>query len=236
MKWLAVLLAALSVFAVAKTDAPAWEVRDDFATILADAGAVGTIVVLDEADERWYVTNRERAESPLPPAGTFDIFTALAAADESTARSGAGGANPGADDLEARRMDYWLERVDYGNRRASGSVDRYASNGSLRISARDQVLFLRRLADGELPFSAGAQSTVRAAIVDPGASGANAVLRGKAGALPSGAPGAVGWHVGWVERDGRRWFFAINVDVTDTATKHDEITHRALAAVGALAG
>jgi len=212
MKWLAVLLAALSVFAVAKTESPQWEVRDDFATLLADAGAVGTIVVLDEQAKRWYVTNRERAEQPLPPSSTVAVLESLARHEDGA--------------TAAPRMEYWLARADYGNRNA----------GAVRISARDQVLFLKRLADGSLPFSKHAQLAVRDGIVAADATVEGATLRGMPG-LPS-ASDSIGWYVGWLERDGRRWFVAVNFDLTDAALapKRIELAKQALAKVGALPG
>lgn len=266
MKWLAMLLAAASVFAVAKTDTPRWEVRDDFATVLAKHGVVGTIVVLDEAEKTWFVTNRERAETALPPASTFKLFNAMVALDERAVAGahevvewdGVTRAQPEwnrdhdlasgmavsavwlyqemARRVGRERMTQWLERAGYGNRKATGPIDRFWSDGTLKISARDQVLFLHRLADDELPFSHDAQAAVRAMIVAEDRDGA--VLRGKTGMLSAGSPDAVGWYVGWLERDGRRWFFAVNFDLTDDALApaRIEIAKEALAAVGAWRG
>ena len=46
----------------------------------------------------------------------------------------------------------YLTRIQYGNADPSGSVDRFWLDGALRISAMEQVDFLRKLYRNELPF------------------------------------------------------------------------------------
>ena len=58
-------------------------------------------------------------------------------------------------------MQEWIDKVGYGNRDIGGGIDRFWLSGALRISAVEQIAFLRRLAAGTLPFSARSQETVR---------------------------------------------------------------------------
>src|SRR5207245_2037292 len=51
------------------------------------------------------------------------------------------------------RMREWLERLGYGNGDMRGGIDLFWLQGALRVSAMEQVDFLRRLAEGELPMS-----------------------------------------------------------------------------------
>jgi beta-lactamase class D len=46
----------------------------------------------------------------------------------------------------------------------------------------------------------------------------------------------LGWYVGWVERDNRRWFFALNIDMPspDDAPKRVTLARRLLTDAGAL--
>jgi len=139
----------------------------------------------------------------------------------------------------AARMQAWIDKVDYGNRDIGGGIDRFwLDGGKLRISALERIGFLRRLADGSLPFSPRAQEAVRRiTIVD---SAPDYILHAKTGwAVHAGADGRndLGWIVGWVERDGRRWFFAMNMDMSrgDTdAAQRLPLARSILARSGAL--
>lgn len=135
-------------------------------------------------------------------------------------------------------MQRWIDRVGYGNRDLGGGIDQFwLDGGALRISAMQQIEFLRRLADGNLPFSAPVQETVRRISLaddEPGYS-----MHAKSGWARRGALDGktdLGWYIGWVERDGRRWFFALNIDmpVATDATKRAAITRRLLVDIGAL--
>ncbi|MDR2011746.1 MAG: class D beta-lactamase [Rhodanobacter sp.] len=114
-----------------------------------------------------------------------------------------------------QRMQQWLDRVGYGNRDIGGGIDRFwLIGGALRISPVEQIEFLRKLAHGDLPFSARAQEAVRRiTIVD---AAPDFTLHGKTGwgsRTGKTDDDTMGWLVGWVERAGRRWFYALNVDM-----------------------
>ncbi len=115
-----------------------------------------------------------------------------------------------------QRMQAWIDNVGYGNRYISGGIDRFwLGKGGLRISAVEQIGFLRRLADGALPFSARSQDIVRRiTIVEEGA---GYVLHAKTGWKRVDGETDLGWYVGWVERDAQRWFFALNIDMPSAA-------------------
>jgi beta-lactamase class D len=116
----------------------------------------------------------------------------------------------------AVRMQAWIDKAGYGNREIGGGIDRFwLDGGKLRISALEQIGFLRRLAEGSLPFSPRAQEVVRRITIADAAP--DYVLHAKTGwAVRAAADGKndLGWIVGWVERDGRRWFFAMNIDMS----------------------
>lgn len=117
------------------------------------------------------------------------------------------------------RMQGWIDKAGYGNRDISGGIDQFWLGGGLRISAEQQVAFLRRLADGTLPFSPRAQEIVRRITIYESAPGY--VLHAKTGWGTHGAQdnadpakaSDIGWYVGWVEHAGKRWFFAMNIDI-----------------------
>jgi beta-lactamase class D len=138
----------------------------------------------------------------------------------------------------AERMQAWIDKVGYGNRDIGGGIDHFWLSGNLRISAVAEIEFLRRLAAGTLPFSERSQETARRITIQESAP--DFVLHGKTGLAPRddiASKKDLGWYVGWVERGGRRWFFALNADLPhgfDDGPKRIAIARALLAKVGAL--
>jgi beta-lactamase class D len=236
------------LLAAAGPAVPTWQEQPKWASEFARRGVAGTALIFDERAGRWLVFDRNRAATPFSPASTFKLFNALVALDtgavgdeyevirwdgvkrqydtwnrdhslasalklsavwfyqEIARRAG------------AARMQAWIDKAAYGNRDIGGGIDQFWLSGNLRISALEQVGFLRRLADGDLPFSVRAQETVRRiAIVE---SAPDFVLHAKTGWAvrdDSARAADLGWYVGWLERGGRRWFFAINIDMPQGA-------------------
>lgn len=106
------------------------------------------------------------------------------------------------------RMARLVEAFDYGNRRI-GEIDRFWLTGPLRISALQQIAFLRRLHARALPVSERSQSLAIEAMEIERTDAY--VLRGKTGwAFEE----KVGWFVGWIETGKGPRAFALNLDVT----------------------
>ena len=51
-------------------------------------------------------------------------------------------------------MKEWIDRFGYGNGDISGGIELFWLQGSMRVSAFEQVEFLRKLEEGRLPVSA----------------------------------------------------------------------------------
>jgi beta-lactamase class D len=134
-------------------------------------------------------------------------------------------------------LQAFVDTLDYGNRDLGGGLDRFWLDGSLRISAAEQVVFLDALRRRALPLSQRSQDTVmrllerergklargaRDARLPPARSPSEWVWRGKTGlAFPLAADGAdldlkaapgIGWLVGWVERPEGDVVYAMNMD------------------------
>jgi len=131
------------------------------------------------------------------------------------------------------RMQRWVDRLGYGNGDLSGPIDTFWLNGRLRISAEEQVAFLKRFQAGSLPFSKRTQTLVREALVMDRA-GAY-VLRAKTG-WAIRKKRQHGWYVGWAERGPRVWIFAMNMDGLWRKDQKARltITHTVLRRAGAL--
>jgi beta-lactamase class D len=243
-----------------------WTEHPQWAREFSERGVRGSIVVFDERAQAWHVFDRARAEARYGPASTFKLFNALVALETGAVKDEYevfrwDGVKRAIDDwnrdhslasgmkhsvvwyyqeiarrIGARRMQDALDRTGYGNRDIGGGIDRFWLDGALRISQVEQVEFLRRLASGTLPFRPEVQETVRRiAIVE---SAPAHVLHAKTGWALVGAEQAdFGWYVGWVERDARRWFFALTIDMPgarEDASKRIAIARAVLARIGAL--
>jgi beta-lactamase class D len=125
----------------------------------------------------------------------------------------------------------WLDKLGYGNRDASGDVV-FWLHGSLRISAVEQIAFLRRFDGDQLPISSRTADIVRDVMtLDVTES---YVLRGKTGSADQ--PREVYWFVGWLELGERRIFFATLLDSyapdIDPMTARRTVTERILRSKG----
>jgi beta-lactamase class D len=254
------LLFAFVCPAVFATD---WEEHAGIAKAFAEAGAAGAFVAFDVSGDRFAGHDEKRAKTRFVPASTFKIANSLIGLSAGAVKSvdevlPYGGKPQPFDTWEhdmslrdaikisnvpiyqelARRiglekMKAGVDQLDYGNRRIGETVDRFWLDGPLQISAIEQVGFLARLAQGELPLSKELQQAVRDIVKLE--SGEGWTLYGKTGWEK--APGAgIGWWVGWVEKDGRVHAFALNMDMKTSgdAEKRLAIGRRALAELGLL--
>ena len=107
------------------------------------------------------------------------------------------------------QMKTWVEKAGYGNQDISGNLDSFWLDGSLRISANEQVDFLQRLYDNRLPFSDRNIIIVKGLIIQK--TTPDYQLSGKTGSTQRAAI-HVGWFVGYVEKTGNVYYFATNIE------------------------
>lgn len=129
-------------------------------------------------------------------------------------------------------MQRQLDRLGYGNRDISGGIDRFWLGSSLRISADEQVDFLRRLHAGDFAFPEPHLALLRRGLLQEEARGR--ALYAKTGACPVDAreEAWVGWWVGWVDRPEGPAFFALNL----TGASYREIATRRIPMARAVLG
>ncbi|WP_296950808.1 class D beta-lactamase [uncultured Massilia sp.] len=121
--------------------------------------------------------------------------------------------------LGAARVQDYLDRFGYGNRDLSGAPGDPALalselSPTLKISADEQVAFLRKVATRSLPLSRHAYET-SARLLQVRTLGNGWRIHGKTGtAMARRADGSeqagqmLGWFVGWASKDGRTLVFA----------------------------
>lgn len=114
--------------------------------------------------------------------------------------------------IGARRMREWLRRLDYGNASIAGGIDRFWLDGGLRISADEQVSFLRRILAGEPDTDVSAPTRASLRDVALLETGTGWRLFGKTGTSEVTATRENGWIVGWLEQDGGTAYYAINME------------------------
>jgi beta-lactamase class D len=92
------------------------------------------------------------------------------------------------------------------------NIDMFWLRGKSQITPMQQVDFLVRLYENDLKISQRSLDIVKSMLVleEQG----DYVLCGKTGWAVDGTYN-VGWFVGWVEKDGKPYFFATNVDATN---------------------
>jgi beta-lactamase class D len=239
----------------------------DFGTYFAERDVEGAFVLYDLSNDTYIYHNRERCTERFLPASTFKVMNALIAletgvvvgADEVIEWDGIdrGYAPWNQDHTLATAMEYsvvwyyqevarrigrermqeYVDLVEYGNRDITGDLDTFWLEGGLRISAEEQVEFLRQLYEGELPFSGGSMNTVREMIVVEEGEGYK--LSGKTGWASRVEP-QTGWFVGYLELEDRACVFATNAEREGSSESlgwmSREITGEILRGMGLLPG
>jgi beta-lactamase class D len=128
------------------------------------------------------------------------------------------------------RMQEYVDAANYGNKDISGKIDTFWLEGGLRISAEEQVEFLKRLYKDELPFSRRSMDTVKEILVLEKTE--TYQLSGKTGSALRVLP-IVSWFVGYLETKDNVYFFATNIEGSDgTGDKAREIAQNILQDLG----
>ena len=228
----------LALFGSFSAGAPRTIERPEWAGAFAAHAVPGTFVLYRPGLERFDVLAPDRARARYLPASTFKIANALVALEAGTLRdqhelfrwdgkpkmrrawerdhtldSGMRESVVWMFQEVARRtgkarMKEGLQRLGYGNGDIGGGIDHFWLQGSLRISAMEQVEFLRRLREGRLPVGARATRLVRNALAVERTT--RYTLYAKTGTT-GGTRDPVAWWIGWVERDGMpAAYFAMN--------------------------
>lgn len=110
------------------------------------------------------------------------------------------------------RMRDYVTRIGYGNMEIGSVIDRFWLDGPLAISAVEQVGFLKRLYNDDLPFAERTMAVVKDIMVVE--SNADHTIRAKTGWDVHVTPN-IGWWVGWIERGADVVFFALNIDIAN---------------------
>ena len=105
----------------------------------------------------------------------------------------------------------WLSRIGYGALHEPFALTTFWLDGSLAISALEQVAFLKQVYRRQLPFSAASYDTLREIMRSE--QSADFTLYAKTGLAGDSQP-KIGWYVGYVETADDVWFFFFYLNIT----------------------
>jgi beta-lactamase class D len=233
------IVRAITLLLLVSTAPLAYAEDPDIAQIFTEKNLNGALVISSLDGGTTYIHNEERAGARLVPASTFKILNTLIALEENAVANEKEIIEwDGKDrELEAWNKDQSLEtafpascvwfyqelakrvgtakyerylrETNYGNANAGGELTTFWLKGDLKISAIEQVAFLKNIYRRKYPFRLSSYDILAKLMVVEQTP--TRTVRAKTGWAQR--PG-VGWYVGYVESDGNVWFFATNIDVS----------------------
>ncbi len=118
-----------------------------------------------------------------------------------------------ATDIGQGTMQSYVSSFDYGNKDISSGLDSFWLNGSLKISAIEQVRFLQKMYRGQLAISKNSIDTLKEVMLVETNTRYSLYAKtgaGKANADDKSSKSMLGWYVGFVENAEGVHFFAFN--------------------------
>ncbi|MDR1109220.1 MAG: class D beta-lactamase [Deltaproteobacteria bacterium] len=228
-----------------------WKENPKVEAVFSASNVIGTFVLYDAETNSFTGYNKKRAETRFIPASTYKIpntligLTVGAVNSVDVIFSYDGKPQPVASwekDMSLReaikiscvpvyqrlarkigleKMRAELARLDYGNNETGASVDSFWLEGPLAISPVEQTRFLARLAQRTLALPETAQAQVREIVFME--QGATWSLFAKTGTVARCSPN-IGWWVGWVEKEGKIYVFALNIELPQGNGAPDRIS------------
>ncbi|NTW52728.1 MAG: class D beta-lactamase [Chlorobiaceae bacterium] len=216
----------------------------ELAGLFSRKGVEGTMVISSLRGGKSYACNVDRANRRYPVASTFKVFNTLISLQEKavsgkddllkwdgrvydfpdwnrdqTLESAFRGScvwfyQELARRVGAEKYRAYVGRSAYGELVEPFDVTTFWLDGSLRISAVEQVDFLRNVCRRSLPFSSSSYKTLRQVML------AEKTPRWSLWAKTGWAAGTtpqIGWYVGYVETADDIWFFAMNIDIRNAS-------------------
>jgi beta-lactamase class D len=225
------------------------EDRHEFKKYFDEYSVVGTFVLYDSKNNKFIRYNPERATKGFIPASTFKIANSLIGLetgeipDENYVFKWNGEKRSFdfwekdlvlrdafqvscvpcyqelARQIGEKRMKKWVKKLKYGNRDISGGIDKFWLTGDLRISANEQIKFLRRLYENDLPLKDRSMNIVKKIMLRKETQ--EYKIYGKTGWQVDDLKNAesshsIGWFIGFLERGENVFFFATNVETDNT--------------------
>lgn len=104
----------------------------------------------------------------------------------------------------------WLDTISYGNQVIGDRIDTFWLDNSLKISADEQIAFLKRFYNEEIPISKRAIDIVKKIMSEE--KHKHSILKFKTGTGTKEDGTYIGWLVGYVEKEENVYLFAFNIE------------------------
>ncbi len=236
-----------------------------FKQFFDDYHVEGCAVVYDATNDHYHRYNAERCATRFAPASTFKIYNSLVGLEtgviedadyvipwdnvqrsipswnqDHNLRSAITNSvvwyyQELARRVGRERMEEWLAKEPYGNSTIGKNVDEFWLDGSIKITADEQIEFLKRLHNQKLAFSDRSMEIVEDIMINP--SPKEYTLRAKTG-WTIRLDTNIGWWVGYVEKGDSLYYFATNIQTNDPQENfpagRKNITYRILQELGIL--
>ncbi len=239
MKFSAILLSLL-LCSSAHAEKPTVHALPFARDLLESTGYRGTILIYDFQEKAYRASHPDLIDERFIPASTFKILSTQAALQSGIVASkdsilkwdgierGRKETNRDLDfttafrissvphyqalvrEIGPERMQAFVDSIPYGNQNITGGIDQFWLTGGLRISPREQIEFLVRLYQNQLPFEQSVMDSVKSMMHSPADTSIQYASKTGWAVLPENRN--IGWWVGWAESDGRRYFFATVLD------------------------
>lgn len=241
--------------------APAVAEEPALANLFKQLGVDGTIAISSLKTQQTFIHNDARAKLRFPTASTFKIMNTLIALEEKLITGkgnefkwdghiyGLPNWNHDqslesafkvscvwcyqmlASQISTDKYLHYLKAAEYGELVEPFGQTTFWLDGSLKISALEQVGFIRKVYLRTLPFRASSYDTLRQIMLVEDAP--KFKVFAKTGWAARATP-QIGWYVGYVETAKDVWFFATNMDIpNETALPlRQKLTQEALRVKG----
>lgn len=227
------------------------------------SGINGTLLIESAKTGQRFVHNQTRAQQAFTAASTFKVLNTLIALEEGAIAGKGGvfkwDGTPHeiaewnrdqtlehafkvscvwcyrqlARRVGAEKYPAYIQRAGFGQLHQPFDGTRFWLDGTLSISAEQQVAFLKQVAERQLPFTPHSYDTLQTIMLAEKTPSYR--LYGKTGWATHSTP-QIGWYVGYVQTAGDLWLFALNLDTRSAADLplRQQLVKQALRAKGIL--
>ncbi|MBN1952176.1 MAG: class D beta-lactamase [Bacteroidales bacterium] len=213
-------------------------IQKDFKSSFDAYGVKGCFALYDPVESVTYQYNPERCDSGFLPASTFKIPHSVIALEEGVI-SDTNELIPWngyewptevwnqdqtmstaikysciwayftiAEQIPIEKYQEYMEAFDYGNKDLSGPPTRFWLGGPFRISVNQQLLFLQKFYTYALPVSRESIDRVKPLIIFE--QNDDYMWSGKTGSGRITDTKFIFWLVGYLEKEGRPYYYALN--------------------------
>lgn len=238
-------------------------IEADFKSHFDEYGVKGCFVLYNESENEYVIYNPVTCDSGYIPASTFKIPHAVIALEEGWVKDTGDvikwnkqywpiQAWNGDQTLKSsikyscvwvytgfaakagiKTYYSYVKDFDYGNMDLRGPTNRFWLEGALRISAKQQIDFLKKFYHDSLPVTKRSVDLVKDCIVLEQTD--QYKFSGKTGGGMLSETDYIMWLVGYLEREGNVYFYAMNFrsnDYNNTAKARQAITREILKVLG----